>query len=266
MIEPAVRKLGGMTVAARPVMQAQGQETRGLSHFTPSPTGQGMDVVSAIERDRLLGADVFYAAAFRASAHPNYLRYYRSSVTVGKAFSLFGPVSQECMYVSSFLYGTIGQRLELGSAVIEIAVPGDTSTTVTAVTPSELGSSWFVIDSPELLLSRFLSPSWLDLIEKNFELKNKEKVKSFLQKNQFLLSLVLEAEKKIKNIFGADARLRLEVVEDPESVDEEELFAVVRTTRSEADASERLHRLDEEWWLEASRQTRCKLNIDVQLV
>ncbi len=86
----------------------------------------------------------------------------------------------------------------------------------------------------------------------------------FLDAHPFLVPLLMEAHGKIEKHFGPFPDVVLEVVTDPEAENDRELFALVQTDLSPDEALHRLDRLDQEWWLEASLQARCLLNIDVE--
>jgi len=73
-----------------------------------------------------------------------------------------------------------------------------------------------------------------------------------------------EAIPHIRAAFGEVDELRLELTRDPETVDEEScLFILIRTPLAWRQALARLDRLDDAWWLEASRATDGRLCIDV---
>lgn len=103
------------------------------------------------------------------------------------------------------------------------------------------------------------------LVEQLYIFRRRNEVISFLWAHLFLVPLLLEAHGKIAECFGPAPEVVLEVVTDPEVENDRELFALVRTNLSPSEALYRLDRLDQEWWLEASLQARCLLNIDVEL-
>lgn len=88
-----------------------------------------------------------------------------------------------------------------------------------------------------------------------------ESVKSFLHTNGFLLDLLTETAARVNQHFGATARLRLEVFEDPDEPEEQELVLRIGTDLTSALARRALNELDEDWWLEASSRSDCKMNI-----
>jgi len=101
-------------------------------------------------------------------------------------------------------------------------------------------------------------------VEQLYIFRRRDEVISFLWAHPFLVPLLLEAHGKIAEHFGPSPEIVLEVVTDPEVENDRELFALVQTCLSPNEALYRLDRLDQEWWLEASLQARCLLNIDVE--
>ncbi len=91
-----------------------------------------------------------------------------------------------------------------------------------------------------------------------------EEVSQFLSIYPFLAPLLMEAYGRIREHFGQQSQVVLEVVTDPDRDDDQELFALVQTDLSPDDAWSCLERFDQEWWLDTSSQAHCLLNIDVE--
>lgn len=111
-------------------------------------------------------------------------------------------------------------------------------------------------DSPRSLISA---------LQEGFEFRSRDAVIRFLWQNPFLIALLLESHEKIRAEFGDPVQLILQVVRDPESDQDDELFLTIKTTLSPQQASESLERLDKNWWVDASSAAQCKLNIDYEL-
>ncbi len=108
------------------------------------------------------------------------------------------------------------------------------------------------IDSEFQELSRFYS------------FRNPAEVFSFLQTHPFLTPLLLEAYPQIEERFGPNPEVVLEVITDPEAADDQELFAFIRTDLAPEEALEKLHQLDENWWLDEADRANGKLCIHVE--
>jgi len=89
---------------------------------------------------------------------------------------------------------------------------------------------------------------------------NEEKIISFIKEYPFLLSILLEAPREVKRIFGENVPLGLELHHDPEA-DFEELFIVIKSTCSAEKARELMDKLGEEWFLNLIELTNNKLSI-----
>lgn len=99
-----------------------------------------------------------------------------------------------------------------------------------------------------------------------YHLRDREEVLRFLEMNDFLLPLLHEAYSTIMRCFGSETSVALEIRRDPEGEDAEELFAFIQTTDPAEVAIEKLHRLDDNWWLMVSPRAQCKMNISLEFL
>jgi hypothetical protein len=106
----------------------------------------------------------------------------------------------------------------------------------------------------------------IEQLAKDYQFKDYTEVRAFLDSNDFLVPLLKEAHHKIKSQFGYDTEIALEVFTDPESDDDQKLFALIFTALSANDAIGHLEKLDQEWWLDASTRAKGRLNIDVKYI
>jgi len=93
-----------------------------------------------------------------------------------------------------------------------------------------------------------------------------EEVYGFLKTHPLLIPLLLEAHNKIVQYFGPSPEVVLEVVTDPEAMDDRELFAFIRTGLPPDEALNKLDRLDKEWWLDEADRAEGELCIDVEFL
>lgn len=103
----------------------------------------------------------------------------------------------------------------------------------------------------------------LQSLEQLYTFRRPEEVIEFLQAHPSLVPLLEEAHGKIAEFFGS-FEIVLEVVTDPEAIDDHELFAFIRTTLPPDEALSKLNRLDQEWWLDAADRAEGKLCIHVE--
>jgi hypothetical protein len=87
-------------------------------------------------------------------------------------------------------------------------------------------------------------------------------VDNMLKKETGLADLVREATDQLV-YFIPDARLRLELLEDPDYGEAEQLFLGVTTGLQDGEAQEALRRFDSEWWVQHIRRARGLLCIDL---
>jgi hypothetical protein len=94
--------------------------------------------------------------------------------------------------------------------------------------------------------------------------KDSNEVSSFLEKNYFLIPIVLEADGEIKKYFPyIDAEdLKLEKFFNPET-QEEKLFITIMVELTPEEALRRLDELKNNWWRSNIKKTQWKLRIDV---
>ena len=106
--------------------------------------------------------------------------------------------------------------------------------------------------------------TYMQSLSKIYDFRRENEVKSFLDNNSYLHSLLVDAHEAIQNHFGLNAHVALEVFHDPEADDESELFVLIQTKLPVDEARRRRAQFDEEWWLGKSSQARCRLNIDLE--
>ncbi|GAB4409007.1 MAG: hypothetical protein Kow00106_02340 [Anaerolineae bacterium] len=106
---------------------------------------------------------------------------------------------------------------------------------------------------------------WIrSMIEPLYEFRDHRAVSGFLQAHPFLLPLLVDARRKIAEYFELPAMPILDVISDPESEGDQELFLLIPTYHSPEQVLRYLDRLDQEWWLDVLPQARGKMTIDVE--
>ena len=92
------------------------------------------------------------------------------------------------------------------------------------------------------------------------------KVSRFIERNSFLMPVLLEAYSYIENYFGPYPQVFLEVVSDPEVQGLVELFGYIATRLTYEEAGKRLRRFDWDWFLNQLPQVKGLLNFDVEFL
>ena len=104
----------------------------------------------------------------------------------------------------------------------------------------------------------------IEILGSEQEFEQPAAISSYLRDNPFLLGFLLEAPKKIRDHFGPYTSLTLDILADREGDGSQELFILIGTDVPPDEALARLEVLDQEWWLEISSRTGCRLNIDLR--
>ena len=120
---------------------------------------------------------------------------------------------------------------------------------------SEYSSKWNSVPVEKARVSQ----SDLIGLQSTFQIIGSD-VAQFLNRNSFLVGLLNEAVPKLREHFGADAMVQLEVFRDPDNGADAEVFARILTDRPSEEALSALDRFDEDWWFDASTRAKCLLN------
>ncbi|MBC7259156.1 MAG: hypothetical protein H5T65_07895 [Chloroflexi bacterium] len=97
-----------------------------------------------------------------------------------------------------------------------------------------------------------------------YDFVRRDEVVQFLGAYPFLAPLLIEARRKIAEVFGHASRVVLEVITDPEAPADRELFAFVQADLPPDEALQKLNQLDQEWWLDKIDEAQGKLCIHVE--
>lgn len=122
-----------------------------------------------------------------------------------------------------------------------------------------------VLVEPAPVSVRSPSPLAIEALVDEVEMRDRSVVMTYLSRNPSLLPVINEATTRIRQLFGYDAPLVLEVEPEPED-GSEELFLLIQTRKAPVDARGFLAQLDQSWWLSVVPQVGNLLNIDVEYV
>lgn len=100
-------------------------------------------------------------------------------------------------------------------------------------------------------------------LEQLYTFRERPGVLRFLNKYPFLVSLLLEAHKKIGDYFP-NSQVFLEVVTDPETINDHQLVTFIATNLVPDKAVDSLNRFDDDWWLDALDRAQGKLCINLE--
>ncbi|MEM3473741.1 MAG: hypothetical protein QW735_04045 [archaeon] len=99
----------------------------------------------------------------------------------------------------------------------------------------------------------------MDELKGVYEFSNIDEIRNFIMENEYLVDILNEAPQNIYRIFGNNVKLILECHSDPEEA-WEELFIVIKSSRSPKEAFELEKKLFDEWFLNIMDKVNNKLN------
>lgn len=106
----------------------------------------------------------------------------------------------------------------------------------------------------------------INILAREYEIRNPSKVAEFLGENLFLLDLLKEIPHKLSKFFGRSVKLAVELVAEPEMPSSKEIFVIVLTKKDAKEARAKMDEFDQKWWLENIDKANCKLNVSLEYV
>lgn len=105
-----------------------------------------------------------------------------------------------------------------------------------------------------------------EALPNNSEGRDPDLLAGFLDAHPQITPLLHEAAVAVRDHFGDDARIAIEVYHDPEAATHAELYALIQTplALSSDEALRRLDAFDEGWWLDAMPRAGGLLTIGVE--
>ena len=104
----------------------------------------------------------------------------------------------------------------------------------------------------------------MTMLSRDYGVRNDSNLAEFLGEHPDLFGLLRQARQKIREYFGSDAEVQLDLMADPDDRSSRELFLRIISKLRTKDALRILDRLDEEWWLNASLASQGNMNITVE--
>jgi hypothetical protein len=99
-------------------------------------------------------------------------------------------------------------------------------------------------------------------LNKKYDFRPKEKVRSFLIKYPFLIKILDDAFIEIRKAFPNDP-LHLEFYRDPENFRFTQLFIVIMSDGEPVETLQKLSQLEDDWWMDNINRAKNKLSITV---
>ncbi|MDQ3132117.1 MAG: hypothetical protein M3Q99_15325 [Acidobacteriota bacterium] len=104
----------------------------------------------------------------------------------------------------------------------------------------------------------------INVLAREYEIRNAPEVALFLRENNFLLDLLEEIPAQIRKVFGKKQNLKLEFFLDPEDPNYHRLAVTIPTKAEVKKSSSLLQKFDENWWFVNERKSRSKILIDLE--
>lgn len=118
--------------------------------------------------------------------------------------------------------------------------------------------------SPESVLSASSGmTSQLAAIRALYQAEDWQAVEYYLRSDPASARLLVEAETHLYRVFGTSVQVLLDITPDPVGVDLPFLYARIRTGEPRRKVSVKLHRLNDEWWLDASAGSDARLEFAI---
>ena len=106
----------------------------------------------------------------------------------------------------------------------------------------------------------------INVLAREYEIRNPSKVAEFLSDNLFLLDLLKEIPVQIRKIFGDEQTLILEFFWNPEDPTWHKIHVLLPTKLSVKEISPLMDKFDNHWWLENFARADMKLQIMEEFV
>jgi hypothetical protein len=104
----------------------------------------------------------------------------------------------------------------------------------------------------------------INVLAREYEIRNPLEIAWFLGENAFLLNLLEEIPRQIRRVFGKKQYLRLAFLFDPEDPGYHRMSVGILSSFPIEKSSLLLKKFDEGWWIENERKSRSKILIDLE--
>lgn len=104
----------------------------------------------------------------------------------------------------------------------------------------------------------------INVLAREYEIRNPSKVAEFLSENLFLLDLLKEIPAQIHKVFGKKQNLKLEFFLDPEDPTWYRLFIRIPTKSEVEEAHKLFDCFKEKWWFDNEERSNSKIFINLR--
>ena len=114
-----------------------------------------------------------------------------------------------------------------------------------------------------MTLENLKSKPLVEAIKDLYTFNNQVQVIQYLSEQEYLISLLLEAHQKIREVFPNE-QLGLRVSSDPEILGWKRLLIAIHTNLDADEAFDKLKLIENNWWLDAASEVGNDLDIHIE--
>lgn len=106
----------------------------------------------------------------------------------------------------------------------------------------------------------------INVLAREYEIRNPSEVAGFLSENLFLLDLLKEIPEQIRRVFGKRQILFLEFFLDPEDPTWHRLFVRLPTQFEVKKTNDLLDKFRENWWFDNEDRSNSKITVNLRFI
>lgn len=106
----------------------------------------------------------------------------------------------------------------------------------------------------------------INVLAREYEIRNPSVVAGFLSENLFLLDLLKEIPARIRKVFGGEQNLKLEYYFDPEDSSWNKLHVYIPTKFKSRESRDLFEKFGEDWWYDKETRTDSKIFINLRFI
>jgi hypothetical protein len=106
----------------------------------------------------------------------------------------------------------------------------------------------------------------INVLAREYEIRNPSEVALFLRENKFLLDLLEEIPEQVRKVFGKKQNLKLEFFLDPEDSTWHRLFVRIPTNLEIEEAHKFFDCFKEKWWFDNEDRSNSKIAVNLRFI
>ncbi|MDQ3748911.1 MAG: hypothetical protein M3367_07860 [Acidobacteriota bacterium] len=106
----------------------------------------------------------------------------------------------------------------------------------------------------------------INVLAREYEIRNPSEVAIFLRENKFLLDLLEEIPAQVRKVFGKKQKLSLEFFLDPEDSTWHRLFVRIPTKFVAKETNDLFDKFKEKWWFDNENRSNLKIAVNLRFI